>query len=209
MRAVSIKGFSGMRTFLRRLPLAVALCAVALVSVAAQAADARDDVFKAYQKLMASRFAVDITTTGESGTLKSHGEYDTVDRIHFRNDKMEMIVVPEGTWMKTGANWMQPPMDMSGMVKQFVPKSIDDLRAMTKNAADQGATTWNGQSVHAYSYDVDTTVMGIHVTSTNKIFLNESGQIVHAESDGQAMGKKSHTTQDIRYDDSIRVTPPK
>ena len=198
-----------MRTFLRRLPLAVALCAVALVSVAAQAADARDDVFKAYQKLMASRFAVDITTTGESGTLKSHGEYDTVDRIHFRNDKIEMIVVPEGTWMKTGKDWMQPPMDMSGMVKQFVPKSIEDLRAMTKNAADQGATTWNGQSAHAYTYDVDTTVMGIHVASTNKIFLNGSGQIVHAESDGEAMGRKSHTTQDIRYDDSIRVSPPK
>jgi hypothetical protein len=141
--------------------------------------------------------------------MKSHGEYDTVDRIHFRNDKMEMIVVPEGTWMKTGSDWMKPPMDMSGMVKQFVPKSIEDLRAMTKNAADQGATTWNGQSVHAYSYDVDTTVMGIHVTSTNKIYLNASGQIVHAESDGEAMGRKSHTTQDIRYDDSIRVNPPK
>jgi hypothetical protein len=198
-----------MRTFLRRLPLAAALSGFALATVAAHATDARDDVFKAYQKLMASRFAVDINTTGESGAMKSHGEYDTVDRIHFRNDKMEMIVLPEGTWMKTGASWMQPPMDMSGMVKQFVPKSIEDLRAMTKNAADQGATTWNGQSVHAYSYDVDTTVMGIHVTSTNRIFLNGSGQIVHAESDGQAMGKKSHTTQDIRYDDSIRVNPPK
>jgi hypothetical protein len=198
-----------MRTFLRRLPVAVALSGFALASVAAHAADARDDVFKAYQKLMASRFAVDITTTGDSGAIKSHGEYDTVERIHFRNDRMEMIVVPEGTWMKTGKDWMQPPMDMSGMVKQFIPKSIDDLRAMTKNAADQGATTWNGQSVHAYSYDVDTTVMGIHVTSTNKIFLNSSGQIVHAESDGQAMGKKSHTVQDIRYDDSIRVNPPK
>lgn len=198
-----------MRTFLRRLPVAVALSGFALVSAAAHAADARDDVFKAYQKLMASRFAVDIDTTGESGTMKSHGEYDTVDRIHFKNDKMEMIVLPEGTWMKTGKDWMQPPMDMSGMVKQFVPKSIDDLRAMTKNAADQGAATWNGQSVHAYSYDVDTTVMGIHVTSTNKIFLNGAGQIVHAESNGEAMGRKSHTTQDIRYDDNIRVNPPK
>jgi hypothetical protein len=98
---------------------------------------------------------------------------------------------------------------LSGLEKIFIPKSIDDLRAMTNNAADPGATTWNGQSVHAYSYDVDTTVMGIHVTSTNKIFLNSSGQIVHAESDGQAMGKKSHTVQDIRYDDSIRVDPPK
>ena len=198
-----------MRTFFRRLPAAVALSGFALVSLAADAADARDDVFKAYQKLMASRFAVDINTTGAGDTLKSHGEYDTVDRIHFRNDKMEMIVLPEGTWMKTGGDWMKPPMDMSGMVKQFVPKSIEDLRAMTKNASDQGATTWNGQSVHAYSYDVDTTVMGIHVTSTNKIFLNALGQIVHAESDGEAMGRKSHTTQDIRYDDSIRVNPPK
>ena len=42
--------------------------------------------------------------------------------------------------------------------------------------------------MHAYSYDVDTTMMGIHVTSTNKIFINASGQIVHAESDGEAMG---------------------
>jgi hypothetical protein len=198
-----------MRTFFRRLPTAVALCGFALVSIAAHAADARDDVFKAYQKLMASRFAVDIDTTGDSGAMKSHGEYDTVERIHFKNDKMEMIVVPEGTWMKTGKDWTQPPMDMSGMVKQFVPKSIDDLRAMTRNAADQGATTWNGQSVHVYSYDVDTTVMGMHVTSTNRIFLNASGQIVHAESDGEAMGHKSHTVQDIRYDDSIRVNPPK
>lgn len=198
-----------MRTFFRRLPTAVALSGLALASVAAHAADARDDVFKAYQKLMASRFAVDINTVGDKTTMKSHGEYDTVDRIHFRNDRMEMIVLPEGTWMKTGADWIQPPMDMSGMVKQFVPKSIDDLRAMTKNAADQGTTTWNGQSVHAYTYDVDTTVMGIHVTSTNKIFLNATGQIVHAESDGEAMGRKSHTTQDIRYDDSIRVSRPK
>ena len=198
-----------MRTLLRRLPAAVALSGLALMSVAARAADARDDVFKAYQKLMASRFAVDISTTGDSGTMKSHGEYDTVDRIHFRNDKMEMIVVPEGTWMKTGQDWMQPPMDMSGMVKQFVPKSIEDLRGMTKNAADLGATTRNGQGVHAYSYDVDTTVMGIHVTSTNRIFLNAAGQIVHAESDGEAMGRKSHTTQDIRYDDAIRVNAPK
>lgn len=199
-----------MRTFLRRLPAAVALSAFALVATAAHAADARDEVFKAYQKLMASRFAVDITTSGESGAMKSHGEYDTVERIHFKNDRMEMVVIPEGTWMKpAGSDWMQPPMDMSGMVKQFIPKSIDDLRAMTKNAADAGATTWNGQAVHAYSYDVDTTVMGIHVTSTNKIYLNAAGQIVHAESDGTAMGKKSHTAQDIRYDDSIRVNPPK
>jgi len=201
-------GIPDMRKFLRRLPLAVALAGFVCVSIAASAADARDDVFKAYQKLMGARFAVDIDTVSDNGPIKSHGEYDTVDRIHFRNDKVEMIVIPEGTWMKTGKGWTQSPVDMSGMVKQFIPKSIDDLRAGTKNAADRGATTWNGQSVHAYTYDVDTTMMGIHVTSTNKIYVNGAGQIVYAESDGQAMGHQSHTTQTIRYDDSIRVNAP-
>jgi hypothetical protein len=110
--------------------------------------------------------------------------------------------------MRTGKEWMKPPIDMSGMVKQFVPKSIDDMRTATKSASDDGMTTWSGQPVHAYTYSVDTTMMGIHVTSTNRIFVNASGQIVHAESDGEAMGQKSHTTQDIRYDDSIRVAAP-
>ncbi len=102
--------------------------------------------FKAYQKLMASKFTVDITTVSGSDTMKSHGEYDTVDRIHFKNDKMEMIVLPEGTWMRTGKDWTQPPVDMGGMVKQFIPKSIEEMRAATKSATDDGMTTWNGQS---------------------------------------------------------------
>jgi hypothetical protein len=198
-----------MRSFSFRLPRAASLaCGLVLVSASAFAADAREDVFKAYQKMMGSRFSVDITTVSAGDTMKSHGDYDTVERIHFRNDKMEMIVIPEGTWMRTGKDWTKPPMDMGGMVKQFVPKSIEDMRAATKSASDDGMSTWSGQPVHAYTYEVDTTMMGIHVTSKNKIFVNAAGQIVHSESDGEAMGRKSHTTQDIRYDDSIRVAAP-
>jgi hypothetical protein len=198
-----------MRMFLRRLVLAAMLCGFVFVIEAAAAADAREDVFRAYQKMMDSRFAVDITAVSGSDTIRSHGDYDTVERIHFKNDKMEMIVIPEGTWMRTGNEWMKPPVDVSGMVKQFIPKSVDDMRAATKSASDNGMTTWNGAPAHALTYDVDTTIMGIHVVSTNKIYLSAAGQIVHAESDGEAMGRKSHTIQDIRYDDSIRVVAPK
>ena len=198
-----------MRMFVNRLPLVAALLGFALTSSVAFAADARDDVLKAYQKLMAAKFTVDITTVSGSDTMKSHGEYDTVDRIHFKNDKVEMIVLPEGTWMRTGKDWTQPPVDMGGMVKQFIPRSIEEMRAATKSATDDGMTTWNGQSLHAYSYDIDTTMMGIHVTSTNKIFINASGQIVHVESNGEAVGRKSHTLQDVHYDDSIKVVAPR
>ena len=198
-----------MRMFVNRLPLVAALLGFALTSSVALAADARDDVLKAYQKLMAAKFTVDITTVSGSDTMKSHGEYDTVDRIHFKNDKVEMIVLPEGTWMRTGKDWTQPPVDMGGMVKQFIPRSIEEMRAATKSATDDGMTTWNGQSLHAYSYDIDTTMMGIHVTSTNKIFINASGQIVHVESNGEAVGRRSRTLQDVHYDDSIKVVAPR
>ncbi len=198
-----------MRMFLRGPLSAAILCGLVFVVEAAPAADAREDVFRAFQKMMDSRFAVDIITVSGSDTIRSHGDYDTVERIHFKNDRMEMVVIPEGTWMRNGDEWTKPPIDMSGMVKQFIPKSIDDMRAVTKSASDGGMTTWNGAPVHALTYDVDTTIMNIHVVSTSKIYLNAAGQIVHAESDGEAMGRKSHTTQDIRYDDSIRVVAPK
>jgi len=197
-----------MRNDFTRLPLAASLLGLLLASTAAFAADARDEVFRAYQKMMGSKFTVDITTVSGGDTLKSHGDYDTVDRIHFKNDKMEMIVLPEGTWMRTGNDWMKPPVDMSGMVKQFIPKSVDDMKAMTKSASDDGMTTWNGTPTHAYTYSVDTTMMGIHVTSTNRIFVDAAGRIIHVESEGEAMGRKSHTTQDVKYDDSIKVNAP-
>jgi hypothetical protein len=197
-----------MRMFLRRLSPALSLSFLALALQATAATDAREDVFKAYQKMMGSKFSVDITTQTGSDTVKSHGDYDTVERIHFKNDKMEMIVLPDGTWMRTGKAWTKPPVDVGSMVKQFIPKSIEEMRAATKSATDEGMSTWSGQPVHVYSYAVDTTLMGIHVTSTNKIYVDAAGQIVHAESDGEAMGRKSHTTQDIHYDDSIKVVAP-
>jgi hypothetical protein len=197
-----------MRIVAGRLAPAFSLVCLILAPCAARASDAREDVFKAYQKMMGSRFAVEITTVSDGDTTTSRGEYDTVERIHFRNDRMEMIVLPEGTWMRMGKEWTKPPVDMSGMVKQFVPKSIEDMKAVTKSVSDEGMTSWNGTPVHAYAYSVDTTMMGIHVTSKNRIFVDAAGRIVHVESDGEAMGRKSHTTQDVKYDDSIRVTAP-
>jgi hypothetical protein len=197
-----------MRIVAGRLAPALSVLCLFAVPSAARASDAREDVFKAYQKMMGSRFAMDITTVSDGDTTTSHGEYDTVERIHFRSDRMEMIVLLEGTWMRMGHDWTKPPIDVSAMVRQFVPKSIDDVKAVTKSASDEGMTTWNDEPAHAYRYSVDTTMMGIHMRSTNRIFVNAAGRIVHIESDGEAMGRKSHTTQDVKYDDSITVTAP-
>ncbi|MFZ1795338.1 MAG: hypothetical protein WAU14_01160, partial [Dokdonella sp.] len=105
--------------------------------------------------------------------------------------------------------WMQPPIDMSAMFKGMLPMAMDEVRSGTTNVKDEGMRTINGQDLRAISYDVDSKVMGISVSSHNTVFLDDSGKIVRSESDSTVMKQTSHTVQTLRYDDSIRVTAPR
>lgn len=167
-------------------------------------------VFNAYNKMLGSHFAVDITSTDDKGVKsKAFAEYEGLSRIHMKTDLMEVITTPEGTWVRAGEEgWTRPPVDMAGMVKQFVPKSAAELQASSSNIKDEGPTTWQGKPAHAYSYDVDLQVMGANVHSHNKVIINAAGQMVRSESDGAALGRTSHTIQDIRYGDDIKVVAP-
>lgn len=171
---------------------------------------AAEAVFAAYAKMLEAPFAVDIVSTDDQGAQsKALAEYEGLSRIHVKTDRMEIISTPEGTWVHAGTEgWTQPPSEIVGMVRQFVPKSVAELRASTSNVKDDGPTTWDGQAVHAYSYDVDTQVMGATVKAHNKVLINDAGQMVRSESDAEALGRKSHTVQAIRYG-SIKVPAPK
>lgn len=170
---------------------------------------AADAVFAAYAKMLEAPFAIDIVSTDDQGTQsKALAEYEGLSRIHVKTDRMEIISTPEGTWVHAGAEgWTQPPSEIAGMVRQFVPKSVAELRASTSNVKDDGPTTWEGQPAHAYSYDVDTQVMGAAVKAHNKVLINDAGQMVRSESDAEALGRKAHTVQTIRYG-TIKVPAP-
>ena len=189
--------------------LAAATAALVVLTLAQSAhAASIEPVAQAYQKLMHARSRSETTVTDDKGQVThSRTEFDTYERIHATTEHAEFIVLPEGTWMKTGGGWTKPPVDMSSMVKRFLPLSEDVVRS-AKNVTDDGMATWQGQPAHAYSYDTDATIMGIHATGHAKSHLNASGQIVGSEIDSVAMGKKSHSVQTITYDDSIRVKAP-
>ena len=168
-------------------------------------------VFTAYNKMLASHFAIDITSTDDKGVKsKAFAEYEGLSRIRMKTPQMEVITTPEGTWVRAGEEgWSRPPVDMAGMVKQFVPKSAAELQASSSNVKDEGPTTWQGKPAHAYSYDVDLQVMGANVHSHNNVIIDANGLMVRSESDGAALGRKSHTVQEIRYGDDIKVVAPK
>jgi hypothetical protein len=188
----------------------VFVVAVLLAAPAFALADAQTALFAAYQKMLDSRVATETVSTDESGKqTKAHSEFDTIDRVRVVTDQVSFVILPEGTWMRSGNGaWSQPPFDMSKMFKQLLPRTLEEVRAGTKNIKDEGEKSVNGQNTRALSYDVDTRIMGIAVSSHTTIYIDADGRIVRSESDGVAMGKKTHSVQDIRYDDSIRVKAP-
>ena len=195
------------RLFATALVLA-ALCSSAGPVLAA--GDASSALFDAYAKMINSRCVAETVATDAKGReSRSQVEFDTINRIRVSTDQASFIVLPEGTWMRTGGGeWTKPPIDMSAMFKRLVPSTLEEIRAGTRNIRDEGMQTVDGQNLRAVSYDVNTQVMGIDVSSHNTVFIDASGRIVRSVSDGEAMGHKTHSVQKIRYDDAIRISAP-
>ena len=195
------------RLFATALVLA-ALCSGAGPVLAA--GDASSALFDAYAKMINSRCVAETVATDAKGReSRSQVEFDTINRIRVSTDQASFIVLPEGTWMRTGGGeWTKPPIDMSAMFKRLVPSTLEEIRAGTRNIRDEGMQSVDGENLHAVSYDVNTQVMGISVSSHNTVFIDASGRIVRSVSDGEAMGHKTHSVQKIRYDDAIRISAP-
>ncbi|MGB3048881.1 hypothetical protein [Dokdonella sp.] len=191
----------------------VALALLACLSTLPALADgaARDALFNAYQKMVSAHYVADtVTIDGKGRKSNSTLEFETMNRFRATTGDTAMVVLPEGVWMRSGnGEWMQPPIDMSAMFKGMLPMAMDEVRSGTTNVKDEGMRTINGQDLRAISYDVDSKVMGISVSSHNTVFLDDSGKIVRSESDSTVMKQTSHTVQTLRYDDSIRVTAPR
>lgn len=180
----------------------------ALLAAHVARAASMDAVIAAYHKMENGHFRTEATITDDKGAVtNSKAEFETMERVHVVSSRSEIIMVPEGTWMRTGEKWIKPPIDMSAMVKSFRPMGEDILRS-AKNVTDNGVTAWQGQPAHSYTYDTDTTVMGIHATAHTVVYLSAAGSVLGSESDSEAMGRKSHTVQKVVYDESVRVHAP-
>jgi hypothetical protein len=200
-----------MRQPIRSFALLFLLLVGSLSALPALALDSASDALtRAYDAMLNSRGVIDSVATGADGKpANSRIEFDTLKRLRMTSDETSMIMLPEGTWMRTGGtDWIQPPIDMSAMFERLLPASREVLRTGTRNIRDEGVKSIDGAELRVISYDITTKMMGITVNSRNTTYLDASGRIVRTISDGEAMGQKTHSVQTIRYDDSIRVMAP-
>ena len=187
---------------------------VLLIAGAAQniyAADARADISAAMHQMAkpGTKFHNVGVSTLDGKNMKTSVDVIMPDHFHVLSDRSEIIVIPEGSWMKNNGAWQKLPMDMSRMIGQFTPAAMAEAEKNMSDAKFLGEDSINGEKAKTYSYTTSVSMMGIKSTSNAKIWVSDtSGRVIHMESDGQAMGKNSHSVQDITYDNSIAITPP-
>lgn len=166
-------------------------------------------IVQSYEKLGQARGRMEIVRTDEQGhEARSITEFDTFDRVHVRQGNSEIIALPEGTWVRSGdGKWAKRDVDILGPFKRGMSAAEKALYSST-NLVDVGATTWQGKTAHAWSYDLDMTLGNLRSITRNKVYLDAAGRARGFEIDGVMEGHKFRSVQTFTYDDSVRVNAP-
>ena len=173
-------------------------------------ADVKSEMMAAHEAMVdAGKFRMTGTVTTKGETVPLWSEVQWPDRFHARNPGGEFIVVPGGTYMKQGGQWMKMPMDMSAMIQSMTPGAIRQQFENMTNAKALGEKTIDGETLLGYEYDTSATMMGIKAESHVVAWVDpDTKRIVRQEVEGKAMGQTSKTVQVYEYDDSISIDPP-
>ena len=147
------------------------------------------------------------TTMGAIGT-KMQGEVILPSSFHMKSDKMEMVLLANGAWMKIGGKWMAMPAAMSTQVGASIKSNMDTSKMNLANVQCLGTQQVEGQSYTGYSFDSSAEVMGTKATSHITAYKNSNGLPAIMMIDGEAMGHKSKVVQHITHDPNIKISAP-
>ncbi len=189
-------------TWLRLLP------AASLMFAAGAQADARAELEAAFVKAMAKKaYRMHIEVENKRGPYRSQIDVQLPDRFHMRSDDVEFVIVPQGTWMNAGGQWMRVPVDMSKQVQGY---RLDDVKAGMANIKDVqkvGSENVAGCESGIYRYSATSSFAGR--TSEDEMdvaICGDSGLPVEM----RTRPKKKGEAVTIRYDfeAAVDIRPP-
>lgn len=181
---------------------------LALVAAGAAHADARDDVAAAFGRVMEEgSYRMSMTADTRRGEVRTTMDVQWPDRFHMKHDGGEFIVLPSGTWMNAGGQWMKVPMNMSqviqGYSKDAFKKGVDALQEVTL----LGEETVQGCASKRYAYSARGEFMGVKSDSQTEVWIcGDNGLPVQMVS--RERGKKDTVTIVYDWDTPIDIRAP-
>jgi hypothetical protein len=188
------------------------LCCITLTSLGADLAqaDARDDVVAAWQKTLdhgSYRMRMEVESRGR--TTIQELDVQLPASFHMRSPDSEMIMLPQGTWMRVDGNWMQMPMNMSRMVDAYSSDAIEEGKRGLVEVERIGEGMVEGCDAISYRYTTRGKFMGITSDSTTEMAVCKDSGLPRKLT--STSGKRGQDTVRIVYDfdTAIDIRPPR
>lgn len=145
---------------------------LAALAAGAAHADARDEVTAAFGKMMEEgSYRMHMTADTRQGKVESTMDVQWPDRFRMKHDSGEFIILPAGTWMNAGGQWMKVPMNMSQMIqgysKDAMQKGVDAIQEVTLLGED----TVQGCDSKRYGYSARGEFMGVKSNSETEVWI--------------------------------------
>lgn len=184
----------------------VALLAGSTVAGVAQA-DARQDVIDSFTKAFSrGEYIAQIATEVKGRDYTTTMRVEWPSKFHMKNPDTEMIILPEGTWMNAGGQWMKMPMNMSQMIAGYSKDAMEKGIQGMGDVREVGEETVEGCASKLYAYTASGEFMGVKSKSESEVAIcQDDGYPVRVRAKD---GKEAVT---ITYDFStdVDIQPPR
>ncbi|HLA01767.1 MAG TPA: hypothetical protein VJ019_03315 [Aestuariivirga sp.] len=160
--------------------------------------------------LKSGPYHADITVTADGNTMKFSGDIILPDQFHMTMPQAEMIKTTAGMWMKMAGKWQALPASVAKTMQSPIDQGIAEGLKNVENLACLGAQTYENQNLIGFEFDSHGEVGGSKGTAHTVMYVDPATNLpAWVIINGEAMGKKSTTTQHLTFDSSITITAPK
>jgi hypothetical protein len=183
--------------------LLLVLASAALPAVAT--ADDRALLIDAFTKAMArGSYAMQIETEVKGRPYRTEMKVSYPDRYHMRSPDTEIIILPQGTWMNAGGQWMKVPMNMSQMIAGYSKEAMQQGMASISEVRREGSEAIDGCTADLYRYRTSGEFMGVKQASTQVAAIcRDTGLPLRLVTEG-----KSAVTIHYDFSSEVRIAPP-
>ena len=160
--------------------------------------------------LKAGPYHADISIESASHKMTISSDVILPDQFHMNMPQAEVIKTAKGVWMKIGGKWQAMPAAVGNAMQGPIDQAITKGMKSIKNLACLGTQTYANQSLVGYEFDSSGEFGGIKSTAHVVLYADPATNLpAYITVNGEAMGKKSTTTEHITFDPGITITPPK
>ena len=159
--------------------------------------------------LKAGPYHADISIESAGHKMTASSDVILPDQFHMLMPQAEVIKTAKGVWMKIGGKWQAMPAAVGKTIQGPIDQGLAQGLKSVKNLTCLGSQTYANQSLVGYEFDSSGEFGGIKSTAHVVLYADPATNLpAYITVNGEAMGKKSTTTEHITFDPSITIAPP-